>query len=257
MKYKPGLARNLLESVARGKRLWRRLPAEFDAAPILLSPDARLQHLKLGRGAFDPMLLELAESHVTEKSVVWDIGANLGVFSLAAATRARQGYVIAIEPDPWLFSLLSETKAHRKNSGRQLELLCAAIADQPGLAQLNIAHRGRASNFLEVFGGRTQTGGIRYSCLAPILTLDLLGTAIPRPTIIKIDVEGAEFAVLQGGETLLREARPLIAIEVGDETRERVIARLRAFHYELFDQNEPGVRLTDAAPVSNILAVPQ
>jgi len=159
--------RSKLERLARGKTFWRRLPEAFGRAPILLSPDARLQHLKPYKFAFDPDLLKLAIDFVKEDSVVWDVGANVGVFSIAAASIARAGYVLAIEPDPWLVNLISKTREHKENKKLKIEVLSAAIAETPGIAMLAIAMRGRASNYLMKYEGRSQTGGVRRTYIVP------------------------------------------------------------------------------------------
>ena len=247
--------RVLAERIARGRSFWRRLPPEFGNAPLRVSPDAALKILKPGHQAFDPMLLQLCDEYVNPGDVVWDVGANLGIFSLAAAQRG--GDVLAIEPDGWLHALLVRTQQHPENQKLDLELLCAAIAGEPGTARLAIAQRGRASNFLIDFDGRTQTGGVRETNLVPVLTMDVLMRAHSKPSLIKIDVEGAEFSVLKGAEQLLSKARPTILIEVGDTTREDVVKLLEKAGYQLSDYQVDGGSGAVSETSSNLLAKPQ
>ena len=172
--------RSLLERFMRGRTFWRRLPEDSGCTMILCSADARLQHLKPGEAAFDPELLWLARNWVTEDAVIWDVGANIGVFALAAGHRVTRGGVLAIEPDPWLFGLLARSAARLEM--QSVRTLCAAISDQVGVADLAIAQRGRASNFLTRFVGRSQAGGIRQMQSVPVFTLDtLLGCICPPP----------------------------------------------------------------------------
>lgn len=249
-----GASRYLVERMARRRALWRRLPRQFDRTPVLVSPDARLQHLKFSAAAFDPQLLQLAIDHVLADSIVWDVGANAGVFAFAAASRAREGYVLAIEPDPWLCGLLERSRRHRRNKCLNVETLCAAVAAQPGTARLAIAARGRASNYLEEFHGRSQAGGVRETRNVPVLTLDLLASSAPPPTLIKIDVEGAEWAVLQGAREIIRKFRPTIAIEVDQLTCVDVTQFLTTLDYDLCDI-KTGQRWTaDRKSLANILA---
>lgn len=245
-----------LERLARGKTFWRRLPEEFGKTPILLSPDARLQHLKAGRSAFDPDLLRLAIDFVKEDSVVWDVGANVGVFSIAAASLASAGYVLAIEPDPWLVNLINKTKEHRENKELRLEVLGAAVSQLPGVARLAVAMRGRASNFLVDFNGRSQAGGVRRTQLVPTLSLDLISETVMAPSLIKIDVEGAEWAVLQGAEKLIDESHPTIVIEVDNKTRREVIQFLLIKKYQLSDLNTGCQIDSNTSTVSDIVALP-
>ena len=247
--------RRIAERLSRGRTLWRRLPRDFARAPLLVSPDAALQLVKFGDAAFDPMLLRLCREHVAAGSVAWDVGANVGIFSLGAAARGAE--VLAIEPDPFLCGLLRLTAAHPDNRSRRLDVLGAAVAAEPGTARLAIAGRGRASNFLEDFGGRSMAGGTRSSCLVPVLTLDLLLRDRRPPDLIKIDVEGAEVAVLDGARQLLESVRPTIVIEVSGETAREVLARFKALgSYRVFDI-ESGLECAEGGPVGmNLIAHP-
>ena len=165
--------------------------------------------------------------------------------------------MLAIEPDGWQHALLVRTQQHPENQKFQLELLCTAIAGEPGTARLAIAQRGRASNFLMDFDGRTQAGGVRQTNLVPVLTLDILMSGHSKPSLIKIDVEGAEFSVLKGAKQVLSEARPTILIEVGDKTREDVVKLLEAVNYQLSDYQKDSGFVAVSENSSNILARPQ
>lgn len=248
--------RRIAERLARGRTLWRRLPRDLSRAPLLVSPDAALQLVKPGDAAFDPMLLRFCREDVAPGAVVWDVGANVGIVSLGAAVRGAE--VLAIEPDPFLGGLLRRTAAHPENRSRGIDVLGAAVAAAPGTARLAIAGRGRASNFLENFGGRSMAGGMRESCLVPLLTLDLLLQDRRSPDLIKIDVEGAEVAVLDGARHLLETARPTVLIEVSGETGPEVLARFAGLgNYRVFDF-ETGAECIDGKRTGmNLIARPQ
>ena len=202
--------------------------------PIHISPDAQLKYLKPGARAFDADLLVLAEQRVAIDAVVWDVGANVGTFSVAAAAVARQGQVFAIEADIWLAGLLRRTAAEPIYGGRMQVVPCA-VAAAPGVARFVIAARGRASNALETSGGRSQMGGAREVVLVPTLSLDTLLETLPPPSFVKIDVEGAELAVIEGAERLLRDIRPDVYIEVDERFAEQVHAVFKRHGYSAFD----------------------
>lgn len=214
------------------------MPAEFGRVRVRVTPDAALRWLKPGAPAFDPVLLSWVRRFVTADSVVWDIGANVGVFAIASAHHGAQ--VLAVEADTWLSSLLLATTHHPTNQAFTIEVLCAAVGAEAGTSRLAIAQRGRASNYLEEFGGRQDAGGIRETQLVPILTLDSLLPRHSPPTLVKIDVEGAESAVLRGAQNLLMRARPTFLIEVGEQTRDEVVQILSAADYDIRDA-ESGV----------------
>ena len=250
--------RTLIERLSRGRYLKRRLPSRFGRTPLYVSPDAQLKYLKPGNDAFDAELMAIVDQHVRESSVVWDIGANVGVFAFAAASVAKKGSALAVEPDTWLAQLIRRSLLLKENRRLRIQVLPSAIADINGVATLLIANRGRASNALEAVGGRSQTGGIRERIIVPTLTLDTLLDFFEPPTFVKVDVEGAEVMVLTGARRLLSEVRPTIYIEVGEEAAGEVASILRGVSYELFDGSKP---IQDQEPAAscafNTLAIPK
>jgi hypothetical protein len=94
------------QSSKREKYLKRNLPSRFGFTPLYVSPDSQLKYIKLGEEAFDSGLLKIVDDYIRVDSVVWDIGANVGVFTFAAASRTLQGSVLAVEADIWMAQLL-------------------------------------------------------------------------------------------------------------------------------------------------------
>jgi FkbM family methyltransferase len=190
---------------------------------IFLSPDSQLKYLK---PSFDDDLFDIARNYAKSDSVVWDIGANCGVFSfLAAGAKER----VAVEPDPFLCHLIQESSAL---SGVDVTLVPAAAYSHIGLGEFVIAARGRASNHLTAAGGRSQSGGERSRLRVPMLTLDFLAESLGAPTLIKIDVEGAELHVLRGAPNVLRQ-RPVLYIEIGQTAEQDCLSLLKAAGYRV------------------------
>lgn len=229
------MIRTILERLVRGKTLKRRLPKEFGSTPIYVAPDSQLKYLKLGKNAFDFELLEVAQRHIHKASSVWDIGANIGVFTFAAASIATDGAVLAVEADIWLAQVVKKSASLKANQRLSVQVLPTAISDDNGVATFLIAKRGRASNSLESVNGRSQMGGVRDKVMVPTLTLDTLLDFFSHPTFVKVDVEGAEVQVLQGAHRLLQEVRPLFYIEVGSDVVDEVSSLFIQNNYLLFD----------------------
>lgn len=122
-----------------------------------------------------------------------DIGANQGLYSLIAGQNPQCELIVAFEPVPATFDLLSRNIALNGLEGRaQLHRL--AIAAEAGQAQISLAagHSGTAS-----LSGRSAAG------VATTISIDTVDApaldrilANPLPAIVKIDVEGLEEVVI-------------------------------------------------------------
>lgn len=230
------MLRRFLERLSRHKVVKRRLPPRFGGRGVFVSPDSALQYLKPNLESSNRELFEIAFHRVSRGDVVWDIGANVGMFAFGAAHRAgEEGQVLAVEADPFLASLLQRSVQDASNRDLNVNILCAAVSDKTGLARFMIAERGRSSNSLEESGHRGDAGGTRYVQYVPTTTLDELLNTFRAPNLLKIDVEGAERLVLDGAQRLLTECRPAIYIEVGSQQNIDVTSILQANHYRLYD----------------------
>lgn len=247
------LARTLLERFSRGRVLRRRLSADFGSVPILVSPDASLRFWK---SRLESDLFEFAREFVLPGSVVWDVGANVGLLSVAAAQRAgASGKVIAVEPDIWLAGLLRKSASMQPASSASIQVIPAAISDAPAVASFHVVRRCRAGNFLEGSGGSSQTGGVRETVSVLTITLDWLLEQAVAPSVLKIDAEGAESNILRGARRVMAEAQPVILCEVRDRTRNHVTELLLRYGYTLFDWDAiPRVQVKCAS--FNTLAIP-
>ena len=227
-----GLRRALQQSSAN-RVLKRYLPSKFGRHPIYVTASATLEYLLPSPWCFDDALLRFASEYVKADSIVWDIGANVGAFSVAAASIAIHGSTLAVDADPFLVSLLQRTTRHASNHALNIQTLCTAIGAKNGLATFCIARNGRASSFLATAKGRAAAGGSTIQQIVPITTLNALQETFPSPTIIKIDVEGAEMDVLRGGAECIQKHRPVMLIEVGHDCVPQATDLLKEWGYEL------------------------
>ncbi|MGO9075256.1 MAG: FkbM family methyltransferase [Terriglobales bacterium] len=249
--------RGLAERLSRGIVLRRHLPARFGRLPIYVTPEAGLRYWS-AMSRVDSVLYTMAEELVKPGSVVWDVGSNVGLFSLCAAAKSGQaGFVLSIEPDLWLAHLITRScHAIIRYRCSEVQVLCASISDSSRISSLEIAERGRASNHLVGTTGSTQAKGSR--CIQPTvsLTLDFPLDHFQAPSVLKIDVETHEASVLRGAERLLRESRPTIWCEVSRENSSEITGFLHAAGYKLYGAEIQPHPPTDRAWF-HTLAVPQ
>jgi len=251
--------RLFLERLSRRVVIRRRLPPALGAHRIYVTPDASLRFWRRRIEETDPLLLELAAELVDAGDSVWDIGANVGLFSLAAASRAGSGgLVLAVEPDPLTAGLLRRSSAELPATCAKVLVVEAAVTDSEGTAEFAIASRGRAASHLAQVRASSQAGGARAAVRVAATTLDSLLASYLRPNLVKIDTEGAELLCLRGASRLLGEVRPRLLCEVGTANGAAVGALLRDHDYVLLDAALPKPqRVPLTVPAWNTLALPR
>lgn len=184
------------------------------------------------------VLYGMAEEMVKPGAAVWDVGANVGLFSFcSAALSGPTGKVLAIEPDFWLAHLINRSSkrlAKGNHACARVEVLCASVSDSNRISQLAIAERARAANHLIEANGSVEASGARYLQPTVSLSLDFLLDYFPAPSVLKIDAETHEVNILKGAERLLKEVRPTIWCEVSAENSGAVTELLHAAKYKLY-----------------------
>lgn len=240
------MLRTFAERLSRNVVFRRRLPRDLGGQLIYVTPESALNFWYPGLERADTgHLMDAVKRFVAREWVAWDIGANVGLFSFAAAFKARA--VLALEPDPWLASLLSRSAS----AIPKVTVLCVAATDKVGVGELNVSERGRATNFMSGFGS-SQTGGVRNQQHVMTVTLDWLAQRFPIPDIIKIDVEGGERLVLEGGSALISRTRPHIVCEVARANSSWTTEFLLSLGYSFLDEHLTPTPLA----IDNIVAVP-
>lgn len=252
------MLRELLLNITQGKVYKRKLPQRVGGGVIYVSPLAALSYLKRDMDEMTGLsyLFDVADMFVVPGDCVWDIGANMGVFAFAGAYKAgRSGRVVAVEPDVMLVDILQRSRDIQSGSNAPVEIIPAAISDHANLLRLNIAGKGRAANYLETAQGSTQVGDILAGNWVCCISLDSLLDKFPAPSLIKIDVEGAELDVLKGASKIIAEYQPKIICEVRDNLAGEITNMLRDAGYVFYDLENMTAGRIDSV-VYNTLAVP-
>jgi FkbM family methyltransferase len=173
-------------------------------------------------GNLESAVQEAMVRHLARGAVFYDIGANLGFFSLLAAhlSGLREGRVYAFEAAP------DNAEAIRRNAELNLigniEVIGAAVSASSGRAQLQVVDDQSWSK-LAGYGEHPFT--VEVIEVETVAIDDLLGRGeLPPPDVVKIDVEGAEIAVLQGMRETIDRHRPAIICELHDTHAEFVSA---------------------------------
>jgi FkbM family methyltransferase len=160
--------------------------------------------------------------------MVWDIGANVGLFAFAAAALGAE--VLAVEPDIWLSNLLHRS---RLLNGLPVTVLPATVGETITIGKLYLSPQGRASNSMHGSGAYQTTVTV---------TMDWLVGHFRPPSIVKIDIEGMEASALRGASQLL-QLKPTILCEVTRE-HEFIGNILRGAGYKMY-----GARSSERNPI--------
>ena len=161
----------------------------------------------------EPHIIRWIDAHVRAGGTFFDVGANCGWLSLRAAKRAGAGgRVVAFEPSPVLAGLLAYHK--RVNRAAQVEIVPKVVCDTDGATvDLFVLAGGLSSRNSITTGGEVPFLGREEKSRIPVpaITLDsyCTGTGV-WPSLVKIDVEGAELMVLRGASRLLARRPTLI-----------------------------------------------
>ena len=164
-------------------------------------------------------LLKIAKPEMT----AIDIGANLGVYALAMARRVSR--VVAYEPG-------AQARAHLEigralNAADALEIVDAALSDT--------ARQGRLKT-----QGSTELGHLSSDAEGePVAITSLDAEDRVRawsPDIVKLDAEGEELRIVQGGRTFFAQHSPLVMFELrtGESVNTPALDAFKALGYRLY-----------------------
>lgn len=151
-------------------------------------------------------LLALWHRRPIDEQVFYDIGSNVGLYAAVCALMSGIE-VVAFEPTPSTARIARGIFERNRLDIRHVE---AAVGEQAGTAELFLSATSDASNSL-VEGFKRSTGSVTV----PVVAIDeVAGTEHPLPSVIKIDVETFEPAVLRGAIRTLETVRPYVVVEV-------------------------------------------
>lgn len=208
--------------------------------------------------------VKLFQSLVKPGDRVMDIGANIGFHAMwLSVLVGAEGTVLAFEPVRYLYRALSDSINENRFAGRCLAYHCA-LSDRPGRGM--IRHAAGTRNFGGAHLTDTKKNDDHSYDEVDIRVLAEFA-AEKRCSLIKLDVEGAEMKVLQGGTQLLRQDRPAVFAELFNEQLQKVsgsngtgmIRFMAGLGYRCFEttDGEPGVELEsyDSKELINVIFV--
>lgn len=155
-----------------------------------------------------PVLEDLLDE-LSSEDVFYDVGANIGLYCCLASQICTDGHVVAFEPHPETYGRLQKNLSLNCNNYSVYQY---ALADQTGTMQLGLPEdNGRPGTFM--LGSESAGPSIDVNVVPGDDLRD--AKSIPAPTVLKIDVEGAEITALEGlRRTIERNDCRLVYVEV-------------------------------------------
>lgn len=204
---------------------------DYPGADILVGVTSRREILsRLRPCAKEPWTVDWLERTLRDGDVLYDIGANVGGYSLIAASLGREGArVVAVEPSYANYAALCDNVVMNRfeNMVVPLPVLLGETTGLVGMGYRDI-EAGAAEH--EVGDGGLPTLSFRLDDL--VAQLDLRA-----PTLLKIDVDGAEAAVLAGARaTLARPELRSVLVEVERSGGDVVAATLAGAGLQLAER---------------------
>jgi FkbM family methyltransferase len=218
----------------RDALMWVRIQAgHAEGLWILVNPRTGQSTLQ---GLGEPVVQQALVDYLGPGMTFYDVGANIGFFSLLAARIVGPfGHVVSFEADPEIAERLRENLA--RNEFDQATVVQKAVWSEPSTVF-----------FVRVDANISPDRGLGYVATSSVagntiavdaVSLDAFPSSYPSPDFIKCDVEGAEAAVFEGTERLLREKRPILLVEMHSASNYRELTRKFAqFGYRCSDLDE-------------------
>jgi FkbM family methyltransferase len=181
----------------------------------------------------------------------WDVGANIGFYSLIFLQNNPRGTVRAFEPDRRNLALLRKTQ---KRNALAMSIIDLAVGDKIGTAPFYVDDiTGSTGSLVRSNFIQEQYGQAPLERMVLTTTLDeQLKTGAP--DFVKIDVEGAELEVFQGAAKMLKTCQPILMFEATETTWAQTSALLKDNGYQLFSAST-GQKLEDGTKSYNVLAL--
>jgi FkbM family methyltransferase len=170
----------------------------------------------------EPETLEWIDS-IQKDSIVWDIGANIGLYSVYAA-KTRNCAVFAFEPSVFNLELLSRN-IFLNELTEKVVIVPIPLNDQVGYSNMRMTTTewgGALSSFDHDLGfdGEKVRKVFEFKVVGVSMEDAKNHLGIPQPDYIKMDVDGIEHFILKGGADVLKHVKGLL-IEVNDDFHEQ------------------------------------
>jgi FkbM family methyltransferase len=208
---------------------------DYDGAEVLIGVTSRAEIMsRLRPVAKEPWTVRWLEQNARAGDVFYDVGANVGSYSLIAAALGLR--VVAFEPGYATYAALCDNIV-LNGRGNTITPLPVVLAERTGPATLGYSDvaAGAAEHTLEPAG----EAAYRQPVLAYRLDDLVDQLELPPPALLKVDVDGAEASVLVGASrTLAEEGLRSVLVEIERDRGDDVVGALTAAGFAVAERIE-------------------
>ena len=172
----------------------------------------------------EPETFEWIKNNLKVNEVLWDIGANIGVFSLYAALGGKNK-VLAIEPSAESYSTLN-ANIRLNNLEEHIDALCFAGSQETNLLQLHMKDPSSGASHNSIGSSSNQFGEFDVNGKQSVIAISLDDLdkieGIASPNHVKLDVDGKELEILTGATNILKKVDSLLVEVEGKNLNENL-----------------------------------
>jgi FkbM family methyltransferase len=186
---------------------------------VFAGPSGRALHDAHGFNKDEPETVAWIDSLPTD-AVLWDIGANVGLYAIYAAKRGIR--VLAFEPAASTLAVLTRN-IELNGVSDKVSAYGVALSDQTKLDALYMdSSRTEPGHAVHSFGTRRTVagvieGGFQQATIGYTADGFVAQFGAPKPTHIKLDVDGIEAEILHGAAGLMRQTVQELMVEIYDD----------------------------------------
>jgi FkbM family methyltransferase len=191
----------------------------------------------------EPETLEWIDSFQEKENLIfWDIGANIGLYSIYNYLKHPKSTTIAFEPSSLNLRVLTRNISIN-NLEKNIKVVTTPLTNKKNIFQemkeVQFVEGGALNSFGEKFDfeGKEFKPTMKYNLLGTTINYLLENSILDIPDYIKIDVDGIEHLILEGGDKFLNNKKvKSLSIEVNENFREqydKVLNLMNKYEFKL------------------------
>ena len=210
----------------------------------------------------EPETLEWIDSFEKKENLIfWDIGANIGLYSIYNSLKNPKSTTIAFEPSSSNLRVLTRNISIN-NLEKNIKVVPIPLTNKENIFQeMNEGHfieGGALNSFGEKFDfeGKEFKPTMKYNLLGTTMNYFIENSILDIPDYIKIDVDGIEQLILEGGDKFLNDKKvKSLSIEINENFKEqydKVLNLMNKYEFKLLHKKNNDDMFSEQSKFKNI-----